>query len=199
MSEMSARFRGYLPVVIDLETGGFNKDIHGLLEIAAVRLDYFNGRLDIAEVVSWNVHPHPATRIEEASLQLTGIVLNDPDRDTFTEEESIRELFRFVRRGLKFNSCKRAIVTAHNAHFDHGFLSKAAERNNIKRNPFHPFSVLDTASLAAVAYGHTVLSEACDRAGIAFDESRAHSARYDAETTALLFCAIVNSWSHDHQ
>ena len=194
MSEMSARFRGYLPVVIDLETGGFDKDTHALLEIAAVSLGWFDGKLGIDEIVSWDVDPHPDTRVEAASLQLTGIDLDDPNRNALNEEEAIRELFRFVRRCIKSNACKRAIVTAHNAHFDHGFLAKAAARNEVKRNPFHPFSVLDTASLAAVAYGHTVLSEACARAGIVFEEGRAHSARYDAETTAQLFCAIVNVW-----
>ena len=36
--------------------------------------------------------------------------------------------------------------------------------------------------------------EACHRAGIAFESSRAHSALYDAEKTAELFCDIVNRW-----
>ena len=85
-------------------------------------------------------------------------------------------------------------LTAHNAHFDLGFILAAAERNGIKRNPFHPFTVIDTASLAAVAFGHTVLSEACLRAGIEFDEGRAHSAGYDALIAARLFCEVVNRW-----
>ena len=194
MSEMSARFRGFLPVVIDLETGGFDKDVHAVLQIAAVSLARSDGWLDIEEIQSWNVIPHPATRVEDASLKITGIDLADPDRDALSEEEAVRELFRFVRRGVRRNGCERAVLTAHNAHFDHGFLMSAAERSGVKRNPFHPFTVLDTASLAAVALGHTVLSEACSRAGIEFEGERAHAARYDAETTAKLFCQIVNDW-----
>ena len=196
MSEMSSRFRGFLPVVIDLETGGFDKDIHALLQIAAVSLDWSDERLAIDRVRSWNVIPHPDTEVEEASLRITGIDLGDPERDALDEEEAVRSLFRFVRREVRRNGCERAVVTAHNAHFDHGFVTAAAERNGVKRNPFHPFTVIDTASLAAVAYGHTVLSEACARAGIEFEGGLAHAARYDAEAAAKLFCMIVNGWGN---
>ena len=33
------RFRGYLPIVIDVETGGFNPLTDALLEVAAVIID----------------------------------------------------------------------------------------------------------------------------------------------------------------
>jgi ribonuclease T len=89
------------------------------------------------------------------------------------------------------------VIVAHNAAFDAGFISGVCTRQAIKRNPFHPFTTVDTAALGAVAYGHTVLQELCRRAGIAFDQSRAHSAAYDAERTAELFCAIVNGWPID--
>ena len=125
--------------------------------------------------------------------EITGIDLNDSSRNAISEGDAIQECFRVVRRAVRDARCQRAIVTAHNGHFDHGFLTTGSERNNIKRNPFHPFSVIDTASLAAVAFGHTVLSEACVRAGINFDEENAHSAEYDAEATAALFCRIVNA------
>lgn len=191
---MRSRFRGYLPVVIDIETGGFDSESHALLELAAVTLQFDGGRLAAKERHRWAITPHPATRVEPASLQLTGIDLDDPTREAVTEEKAVRELFRLVRREIKQARCQRAILTAHNAHFDHGFLRKAAGRNGIKRDPFHPFSVMDTVALAGVACGHTVLREACTRAGIAFDPERAHSAAYDAEMTATLFCAIVNAW-----
>ena len=196
MSEMSARFRGFLPVVIDLETGGFDKDVNAVLQIAAVSLELAADDLVIDQIRSWNVIPHPETEVEEASLRITGIDLADPERDALSEEEAVRELFRFVRREVRRNACERAVLTAHNAHFDHGFVTTAAERNGVKRNPFHPFTVIDTASLAAVAYGHTVLSEACTRAGIPFEGGLAHAAHYDAEATARLFCLIVNNWGN---
>jgi ribonuclease T len=65
-------------------------------------------------------------------------------------------------------------------------------RSGIKRNPFHPFSSFDTATLCGVAYGQTVLSRAVKAAGLIWDEESAHSAAYDAEITADVFCDIVN-------
>lgn len=191
--QMNARFRGYLPVVMDLETGGFDHRHHAILEIAVRLLDVVDNRLVISDRHSWSVLPHPDTAVEAASLQITGIDLTAPDREGVDEHTAVRELFRVVRAEVKRQGCQRAIVTAHNAHFDHGFLHAAAARNGIKRNPFHPFSVMDTVSLSGVVYGHTVLSEACRRAGIAFDADRAHCAAYDAEVTARLFCAVVNA------
>ena len=95
---------------------------------------------------------------------------------------------------MKLQGCHRAILVAHNASFDQGFLNTACDRQKIKRNPFHPFTTLDTATLGALAYGHTVLREACRRANIDFSEARAHGAAYDADRTAELFCHIVNTW-----
>ncbi len=191
--EMKSRFRGYLPVVLDLETGGFDHETHALLEIAARTLDFEDQRLIITGRHRWAVTPHPDTSVESASLKVTGIDLDDPDRAAVTEEIAVRELFRIVRAEIRRHDCQRAIITAHNAHFDHGFIHTAARRSGVKRSPFHPFSVLDTVSLAAVTYGHTVLSQACTRAGIVYDSARAHSAAYDAEVAAELFCAVVNT------
>ena len=194
MARMKARFRGFLPVVVDLETGGFDKDVHALLQVGAASLHWMDDELGIEELATWNVTPHPATRVEAASLELTGIDLEDPGRQALSEEVVVRELFRFARRAMRRHSCQRALLTGHNAHFDHGFVLSAANRNGVKRSPFHPFTVVDTASLAAVAYGHTVLREACQRAGLGFEGARAHAAAYDVEATARLFCAIVNAW-----
>lgn len=190
---MKTRFRGYLPVVVDLETGGFDDSVNSLLEIAAVTLDFKEERLVVRGRHRWAVAPHPGTVVEEASLKITGIDLDDPSRGAVSELAAVRGLFRLVRSEIKHHGCHRAIVTAHNAHFDHGFIHAAARRTGVKRSPFHPFSVVDTVALAAVHYGHTVLSEACERAGIGYDAERAHSAAYDAEITARLFCAVVNA------
>src|SRR5690606_4949068 len=90
--------------------------------------------------------------------------------------------------------CNRAVLVGHNAFFDHQFLYAAATRAQIKRNPFHPFSCFDTATLGGVALGQTVLARACHAAGISLCQKEAHSALYDAEKTADLFCHIVNRW-----
>ncbi|MFU8814768.1 MAG: ribonuclease T [Pseudomonadales bacterium] len=195
---MSQRFRGFLPVVIDLETGGFDPETNPILEMAAVLVGFRGDLLLPTETWRSAVHPYPGGVLNPAALSITGIDPHDPQRRAVAEDEALRELFRRVRAALKREGCQRAIMVAHNAAFDQGFLHRALLRTQIKRSPFHPFSFIDTASLAAVAYGHTVLSEACSRANIAFDPDRAHDALYDAERTAELFCAVVNAWGTRH-
>lgn len=192
--DMSTRFRGYLPVVVDIETGGFDAKTHAILEIAMVHVSFTGERL--APYASWQsaVQPYPGSTIDPASLKVTGIDPDNPDRRARREGEVFREMFGKIRQQMKETGCHRAILVAHNAAFDQQFLHAAAERNQLKRSPFHPFSFIDTASLAAVSFGHTVLSEACSRAGIPFDAELAHSALYDAERAAELFCGIVNRW-----
>ncbi len=192
---LASRFRGFLPVVIDVETGGFDAGENALLEIAAVLLDMDDqGELRILDTVSAEVIPHPDTRIDQASLDFTGIDPADPNRRALAEKEALSHIFRIIRHHVREQDCTRAVVVAHNAHFDLGFLNAAVSRSDIKRNPFHPFSCFDTATLAGLAYGQTVLSRACEAAGIPFSNRSAHSAAYDAERTAELFCAIVNRW-----
>ena len=91
------------------------------------------------------------------------------------------------------NGCKRAILVGHNAHFDLGFINAAVARTGYKRNPFHPFSVFDTVTLSGAALGQTVLARALVAADLGYDANEAHSAIYDAEQTAALFCQLVNA------
>lgn len=194
-SLLAYRFRGYLPVVIDIETGGFNAQTDAILEIAATTLEMDDdGTLHIKQTHAFDVEPFEGANLDSDSLAFTGIDPFDPKRAAESEETVFNELFRFVRREVKNNHCKRAILVAHNASFDHQFLNAAIQRTKIKRSPFHPFSSMDTATLAGFAYGHTVLAQACRIANIPFDSSSAHSAAYDAEVTAQLFCQIVNQW-----
>lgn len=194
-NKMASRFRGYLPVVIDLETGGFDSARHAILEIGLVHVT-FKGE-ELVPDSRWRsaVSPYPGSEIDPASLKVTGIDPEDPQRGAVEEKTAFKQMFVNVRRAMKQAGCQRAILVAHNAAFDQQFLAGALQRNNLKRSPFHPFSFIDTASLAAVAFGHTVLSEACARAGIPFEAHRAHSALYDAERAAELFCLVVNRWA----
>ncbi|HAG71286.1 MAG TPA: ribonuclease T [Gammaproteobacteria bacterium] len=192
---LSGRFRTYLPVVIDVETGGFNSKTDAILEVAAVipAMDE-NGILTIEQTFFHRVVPFEGANLEEAALKFTGIDPYHPLRIAKSEKEVIQNMFTMVKEALKAQHCKRAILVGHNAHFDHGFINAASERHNLKRNPFHPFSSFDTATLSGLVYGQTVLARACQVAGIDFDEKEAHSARYDAAKTAELFCEIVNKW-----
>ena len=194
-SMIAQRFRGFLPVVIDVETGGFNSQTDAVLEIAAtfLRMDD-SGQLEPDDTVSYNVEPFEGANLETAALEFTGIDPHNPLRQAQKEVTVMGELMKRIRQQVKANGCTRAVLVGHNAHFDLGFVLAAIERSNIKRNPFHPFSVMDTASLPGLAYGHTVLARACQLADIDFDNSEAHSAAYDAFKTAELFCQIVNRW-----
>jgi ribonuclease T len=192
---MAERFRGYLPVVVDVETGGFDWNRHALLELAAIPLEIDDaGRLVPGEVACAHFEPAPGTEIDPKSLEVTGIVLDHPFRMAKPEREALDHVFAAVRAAVKRHNCQRAILVGHNAHFDLNFLNAAVARVQHKRNPFHPFSVFDTVSLAGVAYGQTVLARAVQAAGFTWKSEEAHSAVYDAERTAELFCRIATAW-----
>ena len=194
-SLIAQRFRGFLPVVIDVETGGFNAKTDAMLEIAAVILEMDSqGNLQIKDHYSKNIEPFPGAVVEQAALEFTGIDIYDPERNAEDEGDALREIFQPIRREVSETGCTRAVMVAHNAHFDLGFVNAAAERAQIKRNPFHPFSCFDTSSLSGLAYGQTVLAKACQAAKIDFNNQDAHSALYDTTKTAELFCSIVNRW-----
>jgi ribonuclease T len=195
ITPMARRFRGYLPVVVDVETGGFDWNRHALLELAAVPIDLDeNGLFVPGETASVHLHPAPGLEIDPKSLEITGIVLDHPFRFAKHEREALDHVFAPVRAAVKKHGCQRAILVGHNAHFDLNFLNAAVTRVGHKRNPFHPFSVFDTVTLAGVAYGQTVLARAVQAAGFDWNAEDAHSAVYDAEQTARLFCKIANAW-----
>ena len=142
------------------------------------------------------MEPFKGANMEQSALDFTGIDPNSPFRNAQPEKLALDQIFTPIRKEIKATGCTRAILVGHNSSFDHGFVFAAAERTGIKRNPFHPFSSFDTTTLAALAYGQTVLAKACALASIDFDGNEAHSAKYDTEKTAELFCKIVNKWRH---
>ena len=190
---MADRFRGFLPVVVDVETGGFNSVTDALLEVAVVLLVIdADGYLRRDETIRYHVKPFAGANMEPASLAVNGIDPHHPLRPAIDERDALQRVFREVRRSVREQRCSRAVLVGHNAHFDLGFMNQAVARTAIKRNPFHPFSCFDTATLCGVAFGQTVLARAVVASGLEWDESQAHSASYDAEMTANLFCEIVN-------
>lgn len=190
---MSRRFRGFLPVVVDVETGGFNSATDALLEISAVLIELdAEGNLRRGESHAYHVQPFEGANIEPAALAVTGIDPHHPLRPAIPERDALQRIFREVRAAVRAADCRRAVLVGHNAAFDLGFLNAAVARTDLKRNPFHPFSCFDTATLAGVALGQTVLAKAAVVSNIDWDSDSAHSARYDAERTADLFCLIAN-------
>ena len=192
---ISLRFRGFLPVVVDVETGGFNCETDALLEIAAVLLDLDGkGRWFRRATVSCHVEPFPGARLDPKALELNGIIPDHPLRAAKPERAALEHVCAPVRAQLRETGCTRAVLVGHNPAFDLSFVRAAAQRTGYRRNPFHAFTGFDTATLGGLAYGQTVLARAAQAAGIGWDASEAHSAIYDAEVTADLFCGIVNRW-----
>ena len=188
------RFRGFLPVVVDVETGGFNSDSDALLEIAAVivRMDE-EGNIHRDRTHACHVVPFPGANLDKSALAFTGIDPYHPFREALEEKEALEQVFAPIREEVKNTDCSRAILVGHNPFFDLGFVKAAVDRTKVK-NPFHAFSTFDTATLGALAYGQTVLARAVQAANYDWDNDSAHSAIYDAEKTADLFCNIVNTW-----
>ena len=192
---ISRRFRGFLPVVVDVETGGFNPGTDALLEIAVVLLDRDEGgRWSRRESRSCHVEPFPGANIDPKALEFNGIIPDHPLRAAKTEREALRHVCEPIRDQLRETGCTRAVLVGHNPAFDLSFVRAAARRANYRRNPFHAFTVFDTATLGGLAYGQTVLAKMAGAAGLGWDAVEAHSAIYDAEMTAEIFCRIVNRW-----
>ena len=190
------RFRKYLPVVVDLETGGFDPKTNAILEIAATLIikNEDTQLLDVGKTYRYHIEPYEGLVVEQESLDFTKINLNHPLRNAIAEKDALKELFKIINTERTANGCSRAILIGHNAHFDHSFLTEAISRNNLKKSPFHPFSVLDTVTLGALHTKQTVLARICDVLNIDYDSKEAHSAAYDSDITAKVFCKIVNEF-----
>ena len=193
--ELRDRFRHYFPVIIDVETAGFNAQTDALLEIAAVtvRMDEA-GMLHPDQEIHYHIHPFEGANIEPAAIEFNGIKVDCALRGAIDETEAMKGLSKAISKLQKSANCQRSVVVAHNASFDMSFVNAALARTNVKRSPFHPFVSFDTTSLAALTLGQTVLVKACEAANIAFDQKQAHGALYDAQRTAELFCFMMNRY-----
>ena len=142
-----------------------------------------------------HITAYEGSYIDEEALAINKIDPDYPLRFPLDEKIALNLFFNKTREKVAAEKCKRAVLVGHNAHFDLTFLQKAIARCQLEeKSPFHRFSVFDTTSLAALAYGQTILSLACEKSGIHFNPEEAHSALYDANKTADLFCQIVNKW-----
>jgi ribonuclease T len=188
---LGKRFRGYLPVIIDIETAGFNAKKNPLLEIAAIIVEPDAlGWLQITEKHHCNIVPFKNSELDEAALKFTGIDPFHPFRMAIDEKDALDKLFTPIKAAVKRNECKRAILVGHNPAFDINFLNAAIERTkHTKEVRFIPFSSFDTATLGGLAYGQTVLAKVAEAAGLEWDNEKAHSALYDAEQTAHISSA----------
>ncbi len=196
--QISERFRGYLPVVVDVETAGFDPHRNALLEIAMMTVvPDEKGFLRPGTLISSCIRPFKDSELNPSNIAFLGIDPFDETRNLKDESEIIPEMFRFIKKEVKAMDCTRAILVGHNGSMDLGFVQGVAERVGWgKKCPFHPFSIIDTASLSALVYGQTVLAKACRAAGLDFDASQAHGAAYDTKMECELFCRLYNRFTN---
>lgn len=192
--QLKNRFRGFLPVVVDVETAGIDPQKNALLEMCIVLLQideegFFTKQASYFE----HILPFDGAELDAKSLEFNQIDPFQPLRFAIDEKEALQKLFAPINAALKKSNCQRAVLVGHNAWFDLLFIKEAIKRTGIP-SPFHAFTCFDTATLAGLFYGQTVLAKAIKAAKIDFDVNEAHSAIYDAEKTADLFCTMLNRW-----
>lgn len=99
---MSRRFRGFLPVVVDVETAGFNPERDALLEVAAVILTMDDdGWVRRAETHVQQIDPFEGANLEQSALDFTGIDPWNPEREAVPEREGLSEIFSPIRKAVK--------------------------------------------------------------------------------------------------
>lgn len=188
---LNQRFRRFLPVVVDVETGGMDYQHAPIVEIALTFLTIKKGQLVLDDDLYFHIKPFEGAIVEPNSLEFLGYDAATLATHPITESEAFEMICHQVNKRVHTENCTRAIIVGHNAHFDLAFINSAIKRHQLK-SPFHRFSTLDTASLSALLLGHTVLCQACRLAGIEWDNKCAHNALYDCQKTATLFCQLVN-------
>lgn len=191
-TNIKERFRGFLPVVVDVETAGVEPTKNALLEMCVVLIEMDDdGMLRRGESHFEHVLPFSGAELDQKSLEFNRIDPFQPLRFAVDEKIALERLFKPIHAALKKAKCQRAVLVGHNAWFDLLFIKEAVKRTGVK-TPFHAFTCFDTATLGGMLYGQTVLAKAAHAAGIKFDAHEAHSAIYDAEKTADLFCEMTN-------
>ena len=193
---IAKRFAGYLPVVVDCETGGVDPQQDALLEVAAQIIKPDAKKVVMGEILHYHVEAFPGSVITDEALSVNQIRPDHPFRFAVPESDCLIDMAMKIREHCKRYRCRRAVLVGHNAHFDLAFLIAAYKRcDAMKLFPFHRFMVFDTVTLSAMFVRETVLARAVVRAGLAFDINEAHSALYDVDRTAALFCHLVNKHS----
>ena len=189
--KLSKRFRGFLPIVVDIETAGFDPNKNAILEIAVIFMDYADTVLVTTDTFHEHIIPEPGLILDPEALEFTKIIPDHPFRFAVSEKAMLASLRDKIQQQCALTGCSRAVLVGHNGQFDLSFIQAALIRQEMSML-LHRFLVFDTATLSAAFLGETVLARAVRRSGKPFDEKEAHGALYDATVTAELFAHLIN-------
>ncbi len=161
-------------VVFDIETTGLSKEKEAITEIGAVKVA--NGKI----IDRFSTFVHPKRPISAEITKLTGIT-DEMVADAPTIEKILPSFLDF---------CKDAVLVAHNASFDTGFIRVAMEQTGLGEL-YH--TIVDTLELS-----RTLLPELskhkldiiCEHLGVVLRGH--HRAVNDAEATAEVFLKFLD-------
>ncbi|QAV33512.1 DNA polymerase-3 subunit alpha [Fervidobacterium changbaicum] len=172
VNEIDGSIESATYVVLDLETTGLNPRLDEIMEIGAVKI--FDGR--VADEFHTLVKP---TSLKEKSLQITGIT-EDMLKDAPEIADVIDKLWGFL---------KGAVLVAHNADFDIGFLKHTFARFGREFNP--PY--IDTLRLSQALLRNQMKAFSLDKLVEHFKlgKFQHHRALDDARVTARVFLQLV--------
>ncbi|MGQ9856391.1 MAG: PolC-type DNA polymerase III [Fervidobacterium sp.] len=159
-------------VVLDLETTGLNPRLDEIMEIGAVKTA--NGQI----IDEFHTFVKPS-KLKEKSLQITGI----------TEDmlENAPDISQVIDRLSEF--LNGAVIVAHNADFDIGFLKNTFSKFHRQFNP--PY--IDTLRLSQALLRSKLKSFSLDKLVDYFElgKFQHHRALDDARVTAKVFWKLV--------
>lgn len=155
-------------VAFDVETTGLSAVYDNIIELAGVRMAKGNVESTFEELID------PSRKLSETIINLTGIT-DDMLKGSKEEKQVLKEFLEFI---------DGAILVAHNASFDIGFVNKALVRHGLKEltNP-----VIDTLELARFLHpefkSHR-LNTLAKKYDVHLEQH--HRAVYDSESTGYL-------------
>lgn len=161
-------------VVFDIETTGLSKETESITEIGAVKV--VDGKI----IDRFSTFVNPERPIPAEIIKLTGIT-NEMVADAPVITEILPKFLEF---------CQDAVLVAHNANFDTGFIRLNAERKcgiEVKN------TVLDTLELSRALLPELKkhkLDIVCEQLGVSLEGH--HRAVNDAEATAEVFLKFID-------
>ena len=161
-------------VIFDIETTGLSKETESITEIGAVKV--VDGKI----IDRFSTFVNPERPIPAEITKLTGIT-NEMVADAPVITEILPKFLEF---------CQDAVLVAHNANFDTGFIRLNAERKcdiEVKN------TVLDTLELSRALLPELKkhkLDIICEQLGVSLEGH--HRAVNDAEATAEVFLKFID-------